>query len=91
MYAGDAHHGPELREPLLVIGGRGAASEAEVHDNRLASAVDHDVGRLQVAMDDAPLVGLAQGIGDLPAERGNLPVRELLAGRDPLCPVASPR
>ena len=35
----------------------GRMGDAEVHDHRLAVGVDHDVRRLQVAMDDAGRVG----------------------------------
>ena len=41
-----------------------ALRQAEVHDVRLAAAVDHDVAGLQVAMDHALLVGVVQGLGD---------------------------
>ena len=44
------------------------------------SPVHHDVGRLQVAMDDALLVGMVQGIGDFGAQLGRLAAGELLAG-----------
>ena len=59
---------------------RFAAGQAEVHEVRLAVAVDHDVGRLQVAMDDALLVGMVQRVGDLGAQLGRFAAGELLAG-----------
>ena len=57
-----------------------AAGQAEVHEVRLAVAIDHDVGRLQVAVDDALLVGMVQGIGDFRAQLGRFAAGELLAG-----------
>jgi hypothetical protein len=41
------------------------AGQAEVHDDRLAPAVEHDVARLEVAMDHPVAVRLLQGQGDL--------------------------
>ena len=35
-----------------------APAQAEVHEHRFAAGSDHDVGRFQVAMDDAAVVGL---------------------------------
>ena len=40
------------------------AGQAEVHDDRLAAPVEHDVGRLQVAVDDPVVVGVLHGPGD---------------------------
>ena len=39
--------------------------QAPVHDLDLAEGADHDVGRLQVAVDDAPAVGEADRLADL--------------------------
>ena len=46
------------------------AGQAEVGDQRLARVVEQDVGRLQVAVDDAALVGVMHGAGDLLDQRG---------------------
>ncbi len=57
--------GPDRR---LALGQRGAAPELgqpEVHDLGLAPVRDHDVGALDVPVDDALAVGLAQARGDL--------------------------
>ena len=46
-----------------------------------AIAVDHDVGRLQIAVDDSLLVGMVQCVGDLGAQLGRLAAGELLASQ----------
>ncbi len=51
-------HDPALDGEGRLV--RLAAGQAEIHDDRLASAVDHDVRRLEVAVDDAGLVGVVQ-------------------------------
>jgi hypothetical protein len=44
---------------------RGRARDPEVHDQRVAFGLDHDVGRFQIAMDDARLVRRAEARRDL--------------------------
>ena len=39
--------------------------QAEVHDDWLVPLVDHDVGRLEIAVHDAVLVGFGQRVGQL--------------------------
>ena len=53
--------------------------DAEVHDERVAGPVNHDVGGLQVAMDDAGLVRRLQAGGDLPRDPQRLRYRQLAA------------
>ena len=69
----------------LAVHGHGdlagvALRQAEVHEVRLALGVEHDVARLEVAVDDAGLVGVLEGVGDLRAELGRLAGRESLPG-----------
>ena len=47
------------------VGSRQACGEAEVHDLDVAVLGEHHVGRLQVAVDDAPLVRRFERLGDL--------------------------
>ena len=71
-------------EQLAVHGdgdfARFAAGEAEVHEVRLVVAIDDDVGRLEVAVDDAVFVGMIEGVGDSRTELGRLAVGGLLGG-----------
>ena len=58
-----------------------AAGQAEVDDHRLAprtGRLDHDVGGLQVAVDDLLLVRLLQGQGELAHQRRDLALRPAL-------------
>ena len=75
--AGDASAESAIRRPH-----RRRARDAEVHDERVVLGGDHDVRRLQIAMDDARLVRGDQAGGDLP--------RDAAAPRRPAaCPPAS--
>jgi hypothetical protein len=70
-----------------------APGQAEVHQVRLALGVQHDVGRLEVAVDDAGPVGVLQGVGDGGAQLGGLARRQPAVGgevgqRRPLDEVA---
>ena len=47
------------------------AGQAEVGDPELAGVVDQEVGRLDVAVEDAVLVGVVEGFGGLDAEPGD--------------------
>ncbi len=46
--------------------------QAEIHDDRFAAAIDHDVGGLQVAMHDPVVVGFLQGLRNLADDDQNL-------------------
>ena len=59
----------------IVAAGSGHLGQAEVGDPHRAAHVQQQVGRLDVAVQDALLVGVFQGIGHLPADVGHaLPV-----------------
>ena len=57
-----------------------AFGQAEIHDVRLAVGIDHDVRRLQVAMNHARFVCVMQGFTDGDTQLGRFPCREALAG-----------
>jgi hypothetical protein len=46
--------------------------QAEVEDLGPAFGRDHDVGALEIAMDDAPRVGACEAIGELKTDSRNL-------------------
>ena len=54
--------------------GLGVGGEVEVEQDRLAVVGEEDVGRLEVAVEDAPLVGMSQALRD--------PLHEPEDGRD---------
>jgi hypothetical protein len=51
--------------------GRLELGQAEISDPMVAARVDEHVGRLDVAVDDAELVGVFEGVGGLLAEEGH--------------------
>ena len=53
-----------------------ALGQAEVHQVRPAVVVEHDVRRLDVAVDDAVVVGVVQGLGDLGDQLGRVAERD---------------
>ncbi len=55
--------------------------QAEIHDDRLVPLVDHDVGRLQVAVHDPVVVGFLQRLRQLADDDQDLPLRLRLAER----------
>ena len=82
MLGGIRHHGLRVRSPF--VGARlQRLGQAEVQDFDRSLRRDLDVGRLQIAVDDALLVGRLQGLRDL---QGNLEgfVRRDGASADPL-------
>ena len=67
--AGDGGGGSGARRDGTVGVGRVVElGDAEVDDARAAVGVDEDVGGLEVAVDDAPLVGVVHGVDDLQEE-----------------------
>ena len=82
------------RRGLRQVGRRGARAlprlgEAEVENRGLAVGSELDVRRLEVAVDDALLVGLFERLGDLPRDRdglvdGNRPALQALREVFPL-------
>ena len=53
--------------------------QAEIHDDRLAIVVDHDVARLDVAMHDAVRMSLTQSPGNLEHQHGRFSRLEVLS------------
>ena len=58
-----------------------ALGQAEVHDVRLVAGVEHDVARLQIAVDDAVLVGVMERVGHSGTQLGRLVIGEFSAGQ----------
>ena len=65
---------PRLRQADVLALRRSLLRQAEIHDDRLALLVDHDVGRLQVAVHDPVVVCLLQGQGQLADHNQDLPL-----------------
>ena len=57
---------------LDVAAGAGLLGEAEVEDLHLALGVEHQVLGLEVAVDHAGGVGVAQGVGDVAGDAEGL-------------------
>ena len=70
-----------LRQAEIALAA-GLPGQAEIHNDRLVPLVDHDVGRLQVAMHDGVVVRLLQGQGQLADHNQDLPLTLLLVGLD---------
>ena len=49
--------------------GLGGAGDAEIHDPGASLAIDHDVGRLEVPMDNSQPVGFRKAVADLSGDR----------------------
>ena len=58
---GGPHRRARLRQLAVALD---ALGQPEVGDVRLAVLVQQDIGRLQVAMENAALVGMVNGLGD---------------------------
>jgi hypothetical protein len=69
---GRPDHRPGARYPLGLEG----AGDAEIHDLDAPLPVDHDVLRLEVAVDDAEAVGFGQSLADLIGDINGLPRAE---------------
>ena len=65
-----------------------ALRQPKIGDVRFAGGIHHDVAGLQIAMDDARLVGRVQGVSDLDAQLGGFPQSELPLG-EPFLQAAS--
>ena len=68
---------PRAGQPAVRLDPLG---QAEVGDLRLALPVEQDVGRLEVAVDDAALVGVVDGLGHLGHQPGRLARRQRAVG-----------
>ena len=80
MRGAEAH--PGLGHPGAAGLARGQR-DAEIGDQGVAP-LEQDVLRLDITVDDAPLVGVPQGIGDFPGHPHRLVDRELLVAGQPV-------
>jgi hypothetical protein len=79
------HVGRRPHDAAVVADGRLAGvspGQAEVRQVRPVLAVEQDVGRLDVAVDDAVLVRVVQGVGHLREHYGSLAGGETAGGKD---------
>jgi hypothetical protein len=76
---GEAEGGGVL--DVAGLAGAGVLGEAEVEDLHLTLEVEHEVLGLQVAVDDAGGVGVAQGVGDVAGDAEGLAEVERAAAR----------
>ena len=63
-----ADHGTGHRRAESGRAASGQSRDAEIHDQRMVLLVDHDVGRLEIAMHDTGLVSRHKPRGDLPGD-----------------------
>ena len=77
-----------LRVPTSIAGVRqaqvaGEPRQAEVGDPECAIAIDQEVGRLDVAMDDAQAMGVVERIGSLDSQAGHIAAKGAVLVRRP--------
>ena len=65
------HRGVDRARSELLL----AQGQAEIRDDRLLAVVEQDVGRLDVAVDKAALVGVVERQGDVSDELDRFPPR----------------
>ena len=64
------------------VGATGLPGKAEVGQDGLSLRIDDHVGRLKIAMDDVPRVGMSQAIGEPGDDGGDLVDRQRVVGGD---------
>ena len=72
LLGGHVGHGAEGRSGHGHVRAAHQLGQAEVDDLHLAVIVDQDIGRLDVPVQDAVLVGGGESLGDLNGDRGRL-------------------
>ena len=89
---GSAHHDACVRQPgtcrpvasiCVLFRRRQNLRESEIENLHLAIRLQHDVGRLEIAMDDAPVVGGFESVRDVVSDaqrlgRGDRPITQAL-------------